>query len=263
MELPGIGQVGQEWDLRENVDNHLGNVSFEGKRVLEVGPASGFLTFHMEERGAEVVSIDLSPQHCWDIVPMEQIDTAGLTLEYKERIRQLNNGFWLAHSLKKSRSKVVYRPVYEIPEEIGPVDVATFCDVLVHMREPFTALQKALRLTREKVVVTDLDAELLMRRTDCTASLVMRRFWNRLMGRPVPGLDIPPSMVFLPDHKTGNHPTDWWIMSPEIIQRMIGVLGFEKTTVTFHRQKDARGRAIRRFTVVGERTRGSVVGQSD
>lgn len=84
MELPGIGQVDQEWNLRENVDDHLGNVSFEGKRVLEVGPVSGFLTFHMEERGAEVVSIDLSPQHCWDIVPMEQIDAAGLTREYKE-----------------------------------------------------------------------------------------------------------------------------------------------------------------------------------
>lgn len=131
------------------------------------------------------------------------------------------------------------------------------------MREPFTALQKALRLTREKIVVTDLDAEHLMRRKDCTAGLAMRRFWSRLKGKPAPRLDIPPSMVFLPDHKTSSHPTDWWIMSPEIIQRMIGVLGFERTTVMFHRQKDAHGRAIRRFTVVGERTRGRVVGQSD
>ena len=40
--VPGI------YDLRKNWRAYLGNVDLKGRRVLEVGPASGFLTFKME-----------------------------------------------------------------------------------------------------------------------------------------------------------------------------------------------------------------------
>jgi regulator of replication initiation timing len=66
MELPGLGVMAGPWDLRDSVDEYLGHVSFNGKRVLDVGTASGFLTFEAEKRGAEVVSFDLldaSSQH--------------------------------------------------------------------------------------------------------------------------------------------------------------------------------------------------------
>jgi hypothetical protein len=50
MELPGYGVINGDWDLRHGVDDYLGNVTFAGKRVLEIGPASGFLAFEMEKR---------------------------------------------------------------------------------------------------------------------------------------------------------------------------------------------------------------------
>ena len=68
MELPGHGVVngsGFAW----RVDDYLGKVSFTGKRVLEIGPASGFLAFEMEKRGAEVVSVEVTADHGWDFVP--------------------------------------------------------------------------------------------------------------------------------------------------------------------------------------------------
>jgi hypothetical protein len=34
------------------VDDYLGHVELRGKRILEIGPASGFLTVEMEKRGA-------------------------------------------------------------------------------------------------------------------------------------------------------------------------------------------------------------------
>ena len=48
-DLPGLGTVGEAgegWDFREpgNADAYLGGVTVEGKRVLEVGPGSGFWT---------------------------------------------------------------------------------------------------------------------------------------------------------------------------------------------------------------------------
>src|SRR5271169_692926 len=69
MDLPGYGAVSGEWDLRTGLDAYLGNYDFAGKRVLDVGAASGILSFHAESRGAEVVSFDLSEEYSWDIVP--------------------------------------------------------------------------------------------------------------------------------------------------------------------------------------------------
>ena len=43
MDLPGHGTVTGEWDLRGREAAYLGNVDFQGKRVLEVGTASGHL----------------------------------------------------------------------------------------------------------------------------------------------------------------------------------------------------------------------------
>ena len=60
MNLPGIGSVSGDWDLRDTMDEYLGHFDFQGKRCLDIGSASGYLTFEMERRGArEVVSVDL------------------------------------------------------------------------------------------------------------------------------------------------------------------------------------------------------------
>ena len=50
--LPGA------WDLRGHEPAYLGGVDVAGKRVLELGPATGYLTFYMERMGAEVVSFE-------------------------------------------------------------------------------------------------------------------------------------------------------------------------------------------------------------
>ena len=58
VELPGGELTKAQWDLRETADQYLGGVDFAGKRVLEIGPASGFLSFHMERRGARVFCVE-------------------------------------------------------------------------------------------------------------------------------------------------------------------------------------------------------------
>ena len=56
---PGVGKIIGLWDLRQTVDDYVGRIDFAGKRVLEIGPASGFLTIEMERRGADVVAVEL------------------------------------------------------------------------------------------------------------------------------------------------------------------------------------------------------------
>ena len=155
MEIPGYGLVEGPWDLRGGVDDYLGGVELRDKRVLEIGTASGFLCFTMEGRGADVVAYDLSEQQSWDVVPYAQYDHESFDADRREHLRKLNNGWWLAHRAFESSAKVVYGTVYEIPEEIGRVEVATFGSVLLHVRDPFLALEKALRLTTETAIVTE------------------------------------------------------------------------------------------------------------
>ncbi|MCS6800931.1 MAG: hypothetical protein RMM58_03830 [Chloroflexota bacterium] len=259
MELPGVGLVEGEWDLRENVAAYLGNVDLRGKRVLEMGAASGFLTFAMERMGAEVVAYDLSEQQAWDVVPYADQDVEGFLAERREHIRRLNNSWWLAHRLLGSRARVVYGTAYDVPAAIGAVDVCTFGCILQHLRDPFLALHQALRLTRELVVVTDLPPPGYFAGRRYTAWY--HRLWQRLPWlRPRMSEWLrAESISFRPEPAAGAPKETWWLLAPETVARMIGVLGFDLVSLTFHLQKN-RGHDILLYTVVGQRRRGRAIG---
>ncbi len=59
MDLPNHSTVGTTWDLRDCAEDYLGRLDYQNKRTLDVGTASGFLTYEMEKRGANVVSFDM------------------------------------------------------------------------------------------------------------------------------------------------------------------------------------------------------------
>ena len=262
MDLPGFGSVKGDWDLRPGVDAYLGGVDVREKRVLELGTADGFLSFHMERRGAEMVSYDLSEHDQWDVVPYARLARGGgpsvraggrgevvappswvpePDIAVSATIRRLNNAYWLAHRAFGSRARLVHGDIYSVPSELGPVDVSVFGAILLHTRDPFGALVPALQLTRETVVVTDalglLHLPKVLRRG--------RELLPRQLRRPL--------MRFMPDWRTSAEPDGWWRLTPEIVQAFLGVVGFERTEVTTHTQL-FHGRPKRLFTVVGHRT---------
>lgn len=234
MEIPGHGTVGGQWDLRQGVDEYLGGVDVRGKRVLDIGAASGFISFHMESHGADVIAFDLSEDQSWDIVPYADHDHRERYALRKQRIRKLNNAFWFAHNAYESKVQMVYGSTYEIPSEIGLVDISVFGAILLHLRDPFAALESALRLTRETVIITDAAP---------------------------PNNTNEPCMCFMPDFTRREPWETWWTISPELIRRFIGVLGFESSEIKFHEQIYQGGKKKlnqRRllYTVVGRRTKG-------
>lgn len=99
MHVPGIGEVSGDWDLRAVVDDYLGGVDFSGKRVLDVGTASGFLSFEMEKRGAEVVSFDLDDAARFEFVPhfKQQHDLGRIVNNRRRTLQRRKNSYWLAH----------------------------------------------------------------------------------------------------------------------------------------------------------------------
>jgi hypothetical protein len=271
MDLPGYGTVEGPWDLRGREDEYLGHVPLQGKRVLELGTASGALCFAMEQRGAEVVAFDLAPGCLWDFVPMAgHPNLAEYVRTSMAFFPRMHNSFWLAHGASGSQARVVYGRIYDLPAGIGLVDVATYGCILCHLRDPFLALANGLRLTRETVVITQPLHDRPWERqvmggpaaeppTAARTESFLARSVRRLLGRPVVETPPPPPppmvscQVFLPMYPSSEVLDGWWFCTPALLQDFLRYLGFEDSRVTYHEQF-FYSRLHRLYTIVAHRT---------
>ncbi len=221
IDIPGHGTQVGSWDLRGGESNYVGNIDLNNKRVLEIGTASGAMCFYMESKGAEVVACDI-PSNVEDFktwtIPRENHNIE----EHVEKIDKVKNSYWFCHKAFNSNAKVIYHNACDVFPNIGRFDLATFGCVLLHMRDPFLALQNVAKLT-DTIIVTDM---------------------NR---------NIPKNCMRFEAHIDGN---TWWTMSPTIIISFLKTLGFENIQTTEHRQKIKKQSQLdnsRMFTVIAKR----------
>ncbi len=234
-DLPGFGEVGKGWDLRSTIDNYLGHFDFAGKRALDVGTASGFLTFAMEQRGADVVSFDMASPEQWQLVPFgaKGFDVARMQSSIESYVEPIRNSYWLAHRLLGSRARAYYGDVYSIPDEIGSFDVVLLGMILPHLREPFHALARTVRLSRDVVIITQQAPR-----------------------------DENPSAFFIPNSRMDPSNLEsyaaWWVFSEGCLREMLSVLGFRIESAQRSRHL-CTGRAEPGYeeclTVIGRRVR--------
>jgi SAM-dependent methyltransferase len=236
--IPGHGTIAGEWDLTPNIDAYLGRVPFTGKRVLDVGAATGLLSFHMETLGADVISYDLSEADSWDIVPLSGIDAAEHARIRKAHIRRINNGYWFCHAARGSKARMAHGTVYRIDPALGPVDISVFGSILLHLRDPFLALHNAAQVTQETMIVSDI----------VPGGHVLSRLLAPFMGR---------SMGFKPRFARNKPWETWWSLPPRLVVEFLGVLGFE-ATVTTHHSQILMGRRMPMYTIVGTRTKPTI-----
>ena len=232
MDIPGHGTVIGEWDLRGREQAYLGNVALAGKTVLEIGTASGHLCFWMEGQGAEVVAYDLSDSHEWDIVPYAALDVRGIAEGRKAHMRKINNAWWFAHERFKSTARVSYGTAYDVSERLGRFDIVTLSAILLHLRDPFLALQRAASVSDDTIVVTDWPPA---RRLEPLAQL---DDWRRVR--------------FMPDHRSTGPVETWWQVTPEFVGEALQILGFGDLTITHHQQL-SKGNEMGLFTIVARR----------
>ncbi len=144
------------WDLRTCVDDYLGHVDFTGKSVLEIGPASGFLTVAMEKRGGRVVCIENSPDQAWEHVPRTDLN-ADRWLELRRvGAPRLYKSWWYAQKVYNCSANVVYCGVSALRDvaNILKFDVCLIGGVLQHVRYPFDVLWAASRIA-DVIIVTE------------------------------------------------------------------------------------------------------------
>jgi len=189
-DLTGVGFVQGSWDLRPCISDYLGRYDFAGKRVLDIGAANGFLSFHCEQAGAsEVVSFDQSEQHPMQLAPGWGADPPG--------VRKMKNGYWFAHRAFKSKAKVFYGDVYNLPDELGKFDVAILGSILLHLENPYGGLRNAAKLA-DTLIVTDA-----VRPYYPSTGMMFRPAWPN------------------PDHMF------WWYIPLEQMVRMLSTLGYK------------------------------------
>ena len=158
MELPGLGVVHAQWDLRGRFDDYVGGVSVAGKTILDVGTATGFLSFESEKRGASrVVSFDLSDPRQQAFIPFKDKlyyrDYESFMSDHAVGVEKWKNAYWLCHRLLQSKAEVFYGDIYRLPPALGQFDVTIVGSVLEHLSDQITALGSIARVTKETMVI--------------------------------------------------------------------------------------------------------------
>jgi hypothetical protein len=201
MNVPGIGEVGGQWDLRQCIREYLGDYDFAGKRALDVGTASGFLSFEMEKQGAQVVSFDMEDGGEWDVVPQPHVmqDPEGYLKTLRGQHRMLKNAYWFTHARVHSQAKAYYGDIYHLPPELGRFDVAVMGMVISHVRDPFQAMCSVAQLCARHLIVTN-------------------QIWKD-KGKDAAALFIPSL-----ENKIDRV---WWVFTEKCVKQMLSVMGFE------------------------------------
>jgi len=232
-DIPGHGLVEGQWDLRAGVAEYLGHYDFTGQRVLEIGPATGFLTFEMEKSAREVVAVELPMDRSfWNAVPYESLGLARRQADawtdsekqFFEHIGGIRKGFWFCHEKFKSNAKVHYGSSENLTEELGQFDVALLAAVLLHTRSPVSILEGCARRVSGSIIITEMY---------------------------LPELGEGPVCSLVPT--VGNNAWDtWWRFTPRFFTQFLEVLGFTETRVNFHQQQ-AFGHWHEMYTIVASR----------
>ena len=192
------------WTI-DDFKQYIGGYDLQGKTVLDVGTASGYLAFNAERSGANVTGLDAASTLEFRHMPFAS------TLSYRD-IRQsreiwnrenlipIKNSWWYAWHKFNSQAKCVYAPIpelYEWPEQ--SFDVVMAGAIVEHLSDPVYAIGAWARLAREAVLIPFTDVL-------PTDTLEMR---------PITPLDDP-AIFYV-----------WWHLSRGLYAKLFDNLGFD------------------------------------
>lgn len=179
------------WDLTECVEEYLGKIDYSKKRIIDIGAASGYLSFYMEQKGADVTSFDMPDGSYWDTLKYPGYKPSRHT----KRNEGLYNSYYYMHEKFNSKCKLYRANIYDdLPESIGSFDGAVFGTMLSHVRDPMLVLMNILYKVNEFAVLIN----------------------------PFP--DKKNGSTFCPGEK--HFTRTWWSISYSTIERMVNSIGW-------------------------------------
>jgi tRNA (mo5U34)-methyltransferase len=181
------------FDHRRAVDRYLLPADLSGRRCLDVGTMDGFWAFEMERRGAaEVLAADVRTPDELDWPPRWRARIEP-TIDETKAAR-----FELAHRALGSSVQRIETSVYELDGALGLFDLVFCGDLLVHLKDPITAIQRMRAVCRGSAIV---------------CNPVKRFVFAR--GRALAELD-------------GIDEFRWWLLSEPALVRAMSAAGFAR-----------------------------------
>ncbi len=192
---PGVVTEGM-FDHRPVVGQYLLPDDLRGMRCLDVGTMDGFWAFEMERRGAaEVTATDVGAVDDLDWPPRWR-SRVQPTLDETKRAR-----FNLAHEALRSNVRWVECSVYDLGPELGKFDLVFCGDLLLHLKDPITAIQRIRSICSGSAIVCN--------------PVKRFRFGGRRALAQFDGIDE----------------FQWWLLSEASIERMLLATGFANVEV--------------------------------
>jgi tRNA (mo5U34)-methyltransferase len=194
------------FDHRPALQRYLLPRDLSGMRCLDVGTMDGFWAFEMERRGArEVIAADVA-----------EVDDLDWPPRWRERVQPTldefkADRFRLAHRALHSSVTRIERSVYELDGDLGEFDLIFCGDLLTHLKDPITAVERLRSVCRGSAIVCN--------------PVKRFRFTRR---RALAEFD-------------GIEEFRWWLLSEASIERMLLATGFARVEVGPRLQLPPRG----------------------
>lgn len=209
MDWPDGSVTDGKWDYRGKADEFLGKLDYSGVSVLEVGPASGYLTKEMFRRGARVTCVDLPDDEPWQSVPRVDVTVNEFDAQRARGLDRLRKSWWLTQKRWETDARMAYIGADRVLDA-GKHDRALIGCILQHMKEPIGFLYNVASLVDE-IVVTEPFVARAERRDGA---------------------------VFLPA-PTNDVVGSWWLLSSGLVAQVLATAAFE---LTDHYKTDFRTR---------------------
>jgi tRNA (mo5U34)-methyltransferase len=194
------------FDHRAALDRYLLPDDLTGMRCLDVGTMDGFWAFEMERRGAtDVVAADLAEVDDLDWPPLWR-HRVKPTLDATKEAR-----FRLAHAALDSNVTRIERSIYQLGTDLGRFDLIFCGDLLIHLKDPITAVQRMREVCRGSAIICN--------------PIKRFRFGRQRALAEFDGIDE----------------FQWWLLSEPTIARMMIATGFARVDVGRRFELPARG----------------------
>jgi tRNA (mo5U34)-methyltransferase len=181
------------FDHRAVERHYLIPEDLSGLRCLDVGTMDGYWAFAMERRGAaEVVAVDMDNPEDLDWPISIRTDIVKTIDETK------GERFELVREALGSKVQRELRSVYDIDVDLGQFDLIFCGDLLCHIKDPATAVERIRRVCRGSAII-------------CTP--VKEQFPYRR--RPLAQLD-------------GIVEFEWWVTNMAGLERLVLAAGFAR-----------------------------------
>jgi len=147
-----------EWDISKDIEGYR-FPDMRGKRVLDLGPASGWFSFYLESLGADVTVLESRGYGDFDVYGVDRYTAPERAPDRIVNGQKLWDGpysasFWAMHEMLGSRVKFVNGKFYDAPELFAePFDIVLACNILQHVRDPIGVLRAAHAVCRGLCIV--------------------------------------------------------------------------------------------------------------